>query len=158
MSGSAERAVMPPPTDPAIDTDLLLELRFFAKADRLKLIRPAILAAARMSGFDEQLGHDIVLAVDEACQNIIIHGYQGRSDQRIALAAFRLSDGMELQLRDTAPTIDPATIRPRDLDHIRPGGLGTHFIQEVMDDIAFQPAPDGVGNLLSLTKRLPRPT
>ena len=43
-------------------------------------------------------------------------------------------------------------MRPRDLDDIRPGGLGTHFIREVMDRVAFLTPADGRGNLLELIK------
>ncbi len=50
--------------------------------------------------------------------------------------------------------IDPKTVRPRDLDDVRPGGLGTHFIAEVMDDAKFERPPSGNGNLLIMVKRI----
>ena len=62
-------------------------------------------------------------------------------------------DGLMLRIRDFAPNVDAARIQPRDLDDVRPGGLGTHFIRAVMDDASFIPLPDGEGNLLELVKR-----
>jgi sigma-B regulation protein RsbU (phosphoserine phosphatase) len=64
-----------------------------------------------------------------------------------------MDDGLMLRIRDFAPNVDPAKIQPRDLNDVRPGGLGTHFIRAVMDDASFIPLPDGEGNLLELVKR-----
>ncbi len=158
MTGNAIRAPWAQRHAGPVEENLLLEVRFLAKPDRLKLIRPVVLAAAAMCGFDEQAGHDIVLATDEACQNVIVHGYKGQSDKQIALTVYRSADCIQIQLRDTAPRVDPAHAQPRDLNDIRPGGLGTHFMQAVMDDVTYLPPPGGVGNLLRLTKRLPRPS
>ena len=57
-------------------------------------------------------------------------------------------------IQDFADTIDVTKIKPRDLNDVRPGGLGTHFIREVMDEVAFLTPPEGRGNLLKLVKRI----
>ena len=69
--------------------ETLLEARFAACAERLKLIRSSVYAAARMCGFAEEPAENIVLAVDKAGQNIIVHGYGGRDAGVIILALFR---------------------------------------------------------------------
>lgn len=134
--------------------ETLLELRFPARADRLKLVRGGVRAAARMCGFNDATAQSIVLAVDEACQNVIVHGYKGRADGEIVLGVFRRRDGILLRLRDFAPPVDPATIKPRALDDIRPGKLGSHFMYEIMDSVEFRPSPDGTGNLLEMIRRM----
>lgn len=137
-------------------TELLLELHFTAHADRLKLVRGSIRAAARMCGFDDRAAQSIVLAVDEACQNIIVHGYGARGDGAVILGLFRYEGGILVRLRDFAPQVDPATVKPRDLRDIRPGKLGTHFIREIMDTVEFRAVPEGPegqGNLLEMTKQ-----
>ena len=134
--------------------ETLLELRFPARADRLKLVRGGVRAAARMCGFNDATAQSIVLAVDEACQNVIVHGYKGRADGEIVLGIFRRRDGILLRLRDFAPPVDPATIKPRALDDIRPGKLGSHFMYEIMDSVEFRPSPDGTGNLLEMIRRM----
>ena len=134
--------------------EALLELRFPARADRLKLVRGGVRAAARMCGFNDATAQSIVLAVDEACQNVIVHGYKGRADGEIILGVFRRRDGILLRLRDFAPPVDPATIKPRALDDIRPGKLGSHFMYEIMDSVEFRPSPDGTGNLLEMIRRM----
>ncbi len=133
-------------------SDFLFGLSFPADPKRLKLVRPAIRAAAEACGFDDDETDDVLLAAGEAIENIIIHAYGNRRGE-IALAVHRMADGLMLRIRDFAPNVDPAKIQPRKLEDVRPGGLGTHFIRAVMDDASFIPLPDGEGNLLELIKR-----
>jgi hypothetical protein len=64
-----------------------------------------------------------------------------------------MEDCLMLRIRDFATNVDPAKIKPRDLNDVSPRGLGTNFISAVMDDASFIPLPDGEGNLLELVKR-----
>ncbi len=138
-------------TTPAAER--LIDLRFPASADRMALVRPSIEGAARLCGFDEAAARDIVLAVAEACQNVIQHAYEAPADGDIVLGLMRGPDGIIVRVADFAPPVDPECIRPRDLDELRPGGLGTHFMAEIMDTAEFVPPPDGVGNVLQMTKK-----
>ncbi len=133
--------------------EILFEARFPARADRLKLVRGSVRTAAHMCGFTDTEAQNIVLAVDEACQNIIVHGYKEQTDGEIVLSLRRTPDGLFVQLRDFAPPVDPTTVRPRALDDVRPGKLGSHFIREIMDSMEFHPSPDGTGNLLIMIKK-----
>ena len=110
-------------------------------------------AAGRAAGFSEDEIADLELAASEAVENIILHAYGEGHPGDITLAVHRLDDGLMLRIRDFAPKVDQAMIKPRPLDEVRPGGLGTHFIRAVMDDASFIPLPDGEGNLLELVKR-----
>jgi len=142
--------------------DVLVESRVPARADRLKLLRGSVRAAARMCGLDDSTAQSVVLAVDEACQNVVVHGYAdrkaGEPEGEIVLTLARCAEGLLVRLRDFAPPVDAARIRPRDLADLRPGKLGTHFIREIMDAAAYRPAPQGRGNVLEMVKRKePRP-
>lgn len=130
----------------------LVELRFPARPDRLKLIRGAVRTAARMCGLDERTAQGIVLAVDEACQNVIVHGYRGRDDGEIVLDLCRRSDGLFVRVRDSAPPVDPSRIQARALSDVRPGKLGSYFMKELMDSVEYHRLPEG-GNLLEMLKR-----
>jgi anti-sigma regulatory factor (Ser/Thr protein kinase) len=148
-------------TSPDDPSELLLELHFTAHADRLKLVRGCIRTAAQMCGFDDQTAQSIVLAVDEACQNIIVHGYGSRGVGAVILGLFQSDSGILVRLRDFAPQVDPTKIKPRDLNDVRPGKLGSHFIREIMDTVEFRPVPEGpvgMGNLLEMTKQLGEPS
>lgn len=135
-------------------TDILLaEERFVAEARALKLIRALVAERLRDSGCGEACVQDVVLAVDEACQNIIRHAYAGRSGD-IVVEIRRDGDRVIVRLLDFAPPVDVARVHPRPLDELRPGGLGTHLMRETMDEVSFLPPPPGVGNLLQLVKRI----
>ena len=132
----------------------LLQLVFRSAPDRLKMVRAGVVAAAGACGFDEDVAADIALAVDEACANVIVHAYGSRGDADIVLDIYRLRGGIRLRVRDFGPPVAPDAIRPRPLDTVRPGGLGSHFIREIMDDARLERAADGRGNILDLTKRI----
>lgn len=125
-----------------------------ASADRLKFVRGAIHQAAISSGCDDGAAQDMVIAVDEACQNIIRHAYGGQGGD-MEIDVWRTADQLVVRLRDFAAPVDPARVRPRDLGDVRPGGLGTHFIRSTMDDVEFQTPPGGGrGNILRLAKTI----
>ncbi len=132
----------------------LLKLSFPSQPRHLKQVRKAVSEAARKCGCDETSAHDIVIAVDEACQNVIRHAYGGASRGEIVVEVDKEGDRFVVHVQDFAPAIDLDKIKPRDLDDLRPGGLGTHFIQEVMDEVEFLPLPLHGGNRLRMAKRI----
>lgn len=132
----------------------LLRLAFPSRPAELKRVREAIAATLDAAGCPAAATRDCVLAVDEACQNIIRHAYGGDPDGEIILEIRRDGDALIVLLRDFAETVDPRRIKPRDLDQVRPGGLGTHLMQETMDAVDFLPASDNGGNLLKMVKKL----
>ena len=138
----------------AADDEALLHLRFPARAERLKGVRGAVGEAAARCGCDADAVRDVVIAVDVACQNVIRHAYGERSDGEVVLEIRRRGDAMVVDLRDFAEAVEPEKIKPRDLDDLRPGGLGTHFMREVMDSVEFLVPPQGRGNLLRMVKRI----
>ena len=70
-----------------------LELRFPARADQLSPMREALRESVQGCGCDGEATADIVMAVDEACQNIIRHAYGGRPGGEIVLEVDRERDG-----------------------------------------------------------------
>jgi sigma-B regulation protein RsbU (phosphoserine phosphatase) len=125
-----------------------------AQPEHLCRMRDAVREYLAANGCDETTIRDIVLVIDEACQNVIRHGYQGDPDGTIELEIHREGGNLVFSLLDDAPPVDAAKVRPRDLEDVRPGGLGTHFIQSLMDESDFLPRPGGSGNLLRMVKRI----
>lgn len=132
---------------------LIFRHRFPARPDSLADVRHRVAEACRGEGCGEACTQDVVLAVDEACQNVIRHAYHG-ADGDIVLEMARDGDGLVVYLRDFAERVDPRRIQPRRLDEVRPGGLGTHFIQQLMDEREFLVPESGEGNLLRMKKRI----
>ncbi len=132
----------------------LVSLTFCAQANRLILLRSVIRDAADMVGLDADDSDAVVLAVNEACMNIIQHAYAMDPDGRIEITLLQDAGALVVQLRDFAAPVDISRVRSRDLDDIRPGGLGVHLMQSLMDECVFlEPPPEG-GNLLQMKKLL----
>jgi len=131
-----------------------LELRFPAQAGELRGMREALRERLRAWRLDEACATDVVMAVDEACQNVIRHAYRGDPDGVIELEVRRAEDELQIAVRDFAPSVDPTRIRPRPLEELRPGGLGTHLIRSAMDHTEYCKPLSGPGNLLRMVKKL----
>lgn len=104
-------------------------------------------------GWPEDQIADIVLAVDEALSNVIRHGYDGRPGEEIeinvkAIRDDELGEGLEIRIRDFGKQVPLDKICGRDLDDLRPGGLGVHIIRSVMEHAEYAHAPDGGMTLL----------
>ncbi len=116
-------------------------------------LRAHVRAAAAACGLGEAETARLVLAVDEAAQNIIRHGYQSDAGGPVEIALWQDGRDLKVRLRDFAPLADLAQIRPRPLDQVRPGGLGTHLIATIMDEVVYRHAEDGSGNILDMSMR-----
>lgn len=136
------------------DGETLISLSIPSLPDRLKLIRTVVSQVAQVRECSEEVTRDLVIAVDEALQNVIRHAYGGSPDGVIDITIRRAGNLLIVLIRDYAETIDVAKVKPRDLNDIRPGGLGTHFMRETMDEVEFLISPDGGGNLLRMTKQI----
>lgn len=105
----------------------------------------AWLAAAGWNGPDIA---DVELAIDEALTNIIRHGYGNERGHPIELSltierATAQPLMLHVCLRDWAQQVPLDRIRGRDLEDLRPGGLGVHIIQKVMDSAEYSHAEGG---------------
>jgi phosphoserine phosphatase RsbU/P len=140
-----------PRGDPAL---VLLDLHFPARAEEMRGVRANLRTMLDSQEVDPELRDKLVLAVDEACTNIVRHAYGNCGAGKIALRVTREQDMLAFELRDEAPAVDPTRIRPRDLSECRPGGLGIAFIDALMDDWKLGPSADGTGNVLRMRKRL----
>jgi sigma-B regulation protein RsbU (phosphoserine phosphatase) len=132
----------------------LLELQFPARAGELRAVRAALRTTLDAQDVPPELRDRLVLAVDEACTNIIRHAYCGDCDQSITLHLQREHDMLVFELRDDAPVVDPTRLTARDLSECKPGGLGIPFINVLMDDWKLEAAADGRGNVLRMHKRI----
>jgi anti-sigma regulatory factor (Ser/Thr protein kinase) len=107
----------------------------------LARLRETISTAAGCVGFDEPVIAQIVLAVDEAIGNVIKHGYEGRAGLPIEVtieSTYRMgSPALQVTICDCGRQVEPDSIVGRELEDVRPGGLGTHIIRHVMDEVEY---------------------
>lgn len=132
----------------------LLKIHISAEPDRLCLARAAVRRAAQLVGCDTDLVEKLVLAVNEACMNVIQHAYKGNAAGEIILEIHNNEDCIVFRVEDHADPIDLDNVKPRNLDDLRPGGLGTHFIREIMDECNMGHLEAGTGNYLEMIKKI----
>lgn len=133
--------------------DRIMELRFPASPERMAAVREKVREALAARGLDPTAIEEIVLAISEACQNVMKHGYPASGAGDIVLDISRDGERLVVRITDFAPAFDPDRVAPRDLAVVRPGGLGIYFITELMDTAECQPGPGGVGNILEMTRK-----
>ncbi len=133
---------------------ILLAITFVAQAARLQAIRRQVKDVALQAGATEDWADELVLAVDEACQNIIRHGYKGQRNGRIELNIRRSPRALTVELLDFAPPVKQDECKGRKLNELRPGGLGTHFMRTLTDRVQYLRIKAKAGNRLVMTKKL----
>ena len=143
-----------------MSNDVLLKLELLSDPNLLSVVRATIEQLTEVFGFPPPECRSVTRAVDEALTNIVRHAYGGQSGQPIEILFRRVpqrpgkrGDGLEILLSDRGPAVDPAKLRGRRLDEIKPGGLGLHFIRQSMDAVEF--TRDRGINQLRLVKYLP---
>jgi phosphoserine phosphatase RsbU/P len=136
------------------DAQVLLEHHMPARAEYLRDMRNALRKLLDQLGIEPSLRDKLVLAVDEACTNIIRHAYGEAGEGGIGLTVRRSDDVLSFELTDDAPCVDPGRMRPKPLGECRAGGLGIALIDTVMDSWHVEPASARRGNRLILRKRI----
>lgn len=142
-----------PDVDPETAGQALLALAFRSNPAALAPMRAALRQTLEGVGLIHQACEDIVLAVNEACANVIRHAYGPSMDGPLRLAVFATGGEVRVVVDDWAPPVDFCHIRPRDLDDVQPGGIGTHFMQALVDSCEYAHRTGGVGNRLILRRR-----
>jgi serine/threonine-protein kinase RsbW len=112
-----------------------------SRTDNLLVIREFVSEEARAFGFSDEDAANIILAVDEACTNIIKHAYQYATDKEIEVTVLRKNRSFEIRIFDNGRSFDPSTIRQPDLKehigHRKRGGLGVYLMKKLMDKVEY---------------------
>lgn len=132
----------------------LLAHDFPASTSALTEIRAAVHAAVLAAGGDEDTASGWVLAVNEACMNVIQHAYGFAEDCLLRIEVRREGDELVTLICDNGRTARIEDLQPRALDDLRPGGLGVHFIRQLTDTMAYLPPSPPWRNRLRLGRRL----
>ena len=130
--------------DFSVNTASLKEVRTFSREVFEKINLP------------QEQKDELVLAIAEAAQNIVKHGYKDveETSDRMEIK-ISINDGeLEIGFFDKGKSVVPKNVQHRKLDDIKPGGLGTFFIKEIMDAAVFKRDQKGWVNHLILTKKI----
>ncbi len=130
--------------DFVVDSSNLKEVRMFSREVFEKINLP------------QEQKDELVLAIAEAAQNIVKHAYKGIEETKDKMQIkISLKDSkLEIGFFDKGKPVIPENIQHRKLDDIKPGGLGTFFIKQIMDEAIFKKNQKGWVNHLVLTKTI----
>ena len=129
---------------------------FLVSSASLKEVRAFSREILEKININEDLKDELVLAIAEAAQNIVKHAYKNidSTTDKMEIKISLKDSELEIGFFDKGRAVDPAHVRHRKIDDIKPGGLGTFFIQQNMDAIVFKKGENPWINHLVLTKRI----
>ena len=105
---------------------------------------------------NQDLKDELVLAIAEAAQNIVKHAYKDVEDNtdKMEITISLKDQELEIGFFDKGRPVDQNNVRHRKIDDVKPGGLGTFFIQQIMDAVVFKERQKPWINHLILTKKI----
>jgi len=130
--------------DFVVDSSNLKEVRMFSRNVFEKINLP------------QEQKDELVLAIAEAAQNIVKHAYKDIEEtaDKMQIKISLKNGELEIGFFDKGKPVVPENIQHRKLDDIKPGGLGTFFIKQIMDEAVFKKDQKGWVNHLILTKKI----
>ncbi len=109
-----------------------------------------------LPGMDAEALYDLELAVDEACTNVITHGYAGMDPGSIIMQLELQPGIVKVSITDFGHSFEPANTPAPDtnatVEEREEGGFGLFFIRQSVDEIDYRVTEDG--NTMVLTKHL----
>jgi serine/threonine-protein kinase RsbW len=128
-----------------------------SSTENLIQIRKFTESVAQESGFSEDEIGKIILAVDEACTNIIKHAYKYSPEGEIKITITFDSNKLVISIVDHGNHFDPNVIPEPDIKEYykqkKSGGLGMFLIKKLMDEVVYS-TTTGNKNQVTLIKYL----
>jgi serine/threonine-protein kinase RsbW len=141
----------------AINNKNISELIVKSRTENLSLIRDFVSKKASAAGLSKEDIENIMLAVDEACTNIIKHAYKSYNDGEIVINLEFNAQKILISIIDYGNTFNPDSVPDPDLQKYykngRVGGLGMYLMKTLMDDVKYISVP-GEYNKVLLSKKI----
>ena len=133
------------------------ELKVNSKTENLSEIRDFVSTNALQAGIAVATIDNIILAVDEACTNIIKHAYKLSPQGEIVIKIDYDEEKFTITIIDYGKSFEPDRVPLPDLQKYyrehRVGGLGMYLIKSLMDDVEYTTIP-GKYNQVLLSKNI----
>ena len=122
---------------------------FSATFDNLKNIRSMLVDFLNNHKLPVKEIKEIELGTDEAVTNIIKHSYKVENKKNIIQIELEFSENKVIvHLYDNGTPVNEEKIKPRELNDVKPGGLGTYFINKIMDEVRWKNSDKWVNHLM----------
>ena len=99
----------------------------------------------RMPGVSDQesVTYNLQLVLQELCTNIVLYAYKEDAQKTIKLLFRYSQDKFEVETFDVGLSFNPDAVQQPDLDDVQVHGYGLFLIQELMDEVVYQPQSPG---------------
>lgn len=128
-----------------------------SKTENLSAIRDFVNSYVTELGISVDITENIILAVDEACTNIIKHAYHSEPDGEIIIKLNSTATRLIVSIKDFGNSFAPEKIPEPDLQKYyrqrRIGGLGMYLMKTLMDEVKYNSVP-GKYNEVLLSKNI----
>ncbi|MDZ7623565.1 MAG: ATP-binding protein [Ignavibacteriaceae bacterium] len=133
------------------------QLKVKSRTENLSEIRDFVSGNARAADIPEVTVENIILAVDEACTNIIKHAYNLSPEGEIIIKIEYDEEKFMVTIIDYGKSFEPDRVPLPDLQKYyrehRVGGLGMYLMKSLMDDVEYISIP-GKYNQVLLSKNI----
>jgi len=128
-----------------------------SRTENLSSIRDFVSSSAVEAGVPPDVVENIILAVDEACTNIIKHAYKSYPDGEMIIKTKSTNTKFTISITDYGNSFQADAVPEPDLQKYyrqkRVGGLGMYLMKTLMDDVKYVSIP-GKRNEVLLSKNL----
>lgn len=114
-----------------------VRLELDSRPETLTLVRGVLAGVAELIGLDPELLDDLKTAVSEACNNVVMHAYDGEAGP-LTVRMYIDPEAIEVVVRDQGTGLPPLV--PAD-ETIR--GVGLSVIRALADNAEFRSVPEG---------------
>lgn len=133
------------------------EIAIKSKTENLSIVRDFIYDCCNDRQIAGKTVDDVVLAVDEACTNVIKHAYKYLPDGKIIVKVIFRDNKFLVDITDFGNSFESDTLKRPDMNEYfkmkKVGGLGVHLMKTLMDDVRYESIP-GKYNKVILTKAI----
>ncbi len=132
------------------------ELKLYCDTQELAGLRTFLNEFLQKTSLSDIDQHQVTLAVEEVCANLIIHSHDCNPKEFIEVNLKQKDDGLVFEITDIGMGFNILEYKEPELAHVikakRKGGLGIMLVKKIMDKIEFETS--GKENTCRLFKKL----
>lgn len=134
------------------------KIEIAAQTEDLKDVRGFVLSFLSDVGLQKTTKHQIILAIDEVCANIIIHSDQANPKKSISLVLSfdAIKSELNVSIKNHGKSFDYKSYHEPVISQLiaqrKKGGIGLYLVRKIMDNIDF--LTEGGLNITTLTKKI----
>jgi serine/threonine-protein kinase RsbW len=133
------------------------ELVVKSTTENLSSIRNFVKDTTSLAGLSADIASKVILAVDEACTNIIKHAYKYSPNGTITIKLNSDLKKVSIKIIDDGGHFNPNAVPDPDLPKLqkekKSGGLGMFLMKKLMDEVKYKNLPDNRNQVLLVKYR-----